>query len=107
MRGCTASFFAFSGNSHLFLQKTPTPRRYLTEDGQLVVGFQLGWAADEDDMWRPFPGYRDSLPYPPSEFRFSLPPPRVTVVTLLASFPPPFPLSRYAPSVSWGCSAHL
>src|SRR5712691_3291560 len=39
-------------------EKTPTPQRYLTEDGQLVVGFGLGSAADEDDMWRPFPGYQ-------------------------------------------------
>jgi prepilin-type processing-associated H-X9-DG protein len=39
-------------------EKTLTPQRYLTEGGQLVVGFQLGWARDEDDMWRPFPGYQ-------------------------------------------------
>jgi prepilin-type N-terminal cleavage/methylation domain-containing protein/prepilin-type processing-associated H-X9-DG protein len=39
-------------------EKTPTPQRYLSEGRQLVVGFQLGWAADEDDMWRPFPGYQ-------------------------------------------------
>lgn len=39
-------------------EKTPTPQRYLTEGGTLVVGFQLGWAADEADMWRPFAGYQ-------------------------------------------------
>jgi prepilin-type N-terminal cleavage/methylation domain-containing protein/prepilin-type processing-associated H-X9-DG protein len=39
-------------------EKTPTEQRYLTEGGRLVVGFQLGWARDEDDMWRPFPGYQ-------------------------------------------------
>jgi len=38
-------------------EPTPTAQRYLTEDGQLVVGFGLGWAADADDVWRPFPGY--------------------------------------------------
>lgn len=39
-------------------EKTLTPQRYLTEDGQLVIGFSLGSARDEDDMWRPFPGYQ-------------------------------------------------
>jgi len=39
-------------------EKTPTPQRYLAEDGQLVVAFSLGSAHDEDDMWRPFPGYQ-------------------------------------------------
>jgi prepilin-type N-terminal cleavage/methylation domain-containing protein/prepilin-type processing-associated H-X9-DG protein len=39
-------------------EKTPTPQRYLTEGGQLVVGYQLGWVRDEEDMWRPFPGYQ-------------------------------------------------
>jgi prepilin-type processing-associated H-X9-DG protein len=39
-------------------EKTLTPQRYLTEEGQLVVGFSLGWARDEEDMWRPFSGYR-------------------------------------------------
>jgi prepilin-type N-terminal cleavage/methylation domain-containing protein/prepilin-type processing-associated H-X9-DG protein len=39
-------------------ETTPTPQRYLTEAGELVVGFGLGSAADADDMWRPFPGYQ-------------------------------------------------
>jgi prepilin-type processing-associated H-X9-DG protein len=39
-------------------EKTPTPQRYLTESGEVVVGFSLGSAADEDDMWRPFTGYQ-------------------------------------------------
>jgi prepilin-type N-terminal cleavage/methylation domain-containing protein/prepilin-type processing-associated H-X9-DG protein len=38
-------------------ERTPTEQRYLTEGGTLVVGFQLGWAADAEDMWRPFAGY--------------------------------------------------
>lgn len=38
--------------------KTPTEQRHLTEAGTLVVGFGLGWARDEEDMWRPFTGYQ-------------------------------------------------
>jgi prepilin-type N-terminal cleavage/methylation domain-containing protein/prepilin-type processing-associated H-X9-DG protein len=39
-------------------EKTPTPQRYLTETGDVVVGFSLGTASDEEDMWRPFTGYQ-------------------------------------------------
>src|SRR5581483_5566457 len=52
-------------------EKTPTPQRYLTENWQLVVGFQLGLARDEDDMWRPFAGYRDSHPDTPPRGLFA------------------------------------
>jgi prepilin-type N-terminal cleavage/methylation domain-containing protein/prepilin-type processing-associated H-X9-DG protein len=59
-----SNFLFCDGHVHFFhpratmtRETTPNPQRYLTEDGQLVVGFGLGWARDEDDMWRPFPGY--------------------------------------------------
>lgn len=59
-----SSFLSYNGHVHFYhprmtmtREKTPTPQRYLAEDGQLVVGFRLGWARDEEDMWRPFPGY--------------------------------------------------
>jgi prepilin-type processing-associated H-X9-DG protein len=58
-------------------ERTPTEQRYLTEGGTLVVGFQLGWAADAEDMWRPFAGYGDSLPCPPGEAHLALRPPHV------------------------------
>jgi len=54
---CDSHVHFFHPRATMTREVTPNPQRFLTEDGQLIVGFGLGWARDEDDMWRPFPGY--------------------------------------------------
>ena len=54
---CDAHVHFYHPRATMTREQTPTPQRYLTENGQLVVGFSLGLARDEDDMWRPFSGY--------------------------------------------------
>jgi prepilin-type processing-associated H-X9-DG protein len=55
---CDGHVRHFHPRATMTREKTLTPQRYLTEGGLLVIGFQLGWARDEDDMWRPFSGYQ-------------------------------------------------